>query len=236
MASFQANPANTNTSSDPSTFNNPAGKEKLSFAERHRAPTTKDVETNRWVFGAQQAVSRPVDHSADNAGTDLGGLGPAGNGGNLTAGTAAAGTDEASRLGVESEGRAQDVEGEKRLAGQDDVGGVEGQEGYLAERERMGTVAGEGEGDGEGYMGDERNLGEGEGPGDGAVGGGQTGYEGRRPVGSTTAVYEGKAGYDPTTGTGPRDDGVTGMEEEDGTGGKKKKNPLKKIVEAVKNI
>jgi hypothetical protein len=239
MASSQADPTNPNASSDTSTSNNPAGKEKLSFGERHRAPTTKDVESNRWVFGAQQAVSRPGDHSADDAGTDLGGLGPAGDGGNLTAGTAAAGTGGASRLGVESGGRAQGVEGENMLAGQGEVEGVGGQERYLAERERMGAAAGEGEGGGEGYVRDERNLGEGEGPvggGDGVVSGGQTGYEARRPVESTTAVYEGKAGNDTATGTGPRDDGVTGMEEDDGAGGKKKMNPLKKVVEAVKNI
>jgi hypothetical protein len=88
----------------------------------------------------------------------------------------------------------------------------------------------------------------------GYVEGRETGYEGQRPLGSTTAVYEGKtgygdtgagtemgtetgagtgSGYDNTTGTGT---GVDDEDEDDGAGGKKKKNPLKRVVEAIKNI
>jgi hypothetical protein len=132
-----ANPATTpNTSSETTGTSSNPGKEKLSFAERHKAPTTKDVETNKWVFGGQQAVSGPGDRSADTAGTDLSGAGPAGDGGNLAAGTAAANTG---------------------------------------------------------------------------------------PDGTETGTQ------------GVRDDGVTGMDGDE-TGGKKKRNPLKKVIEAVKNI
>ena len=50
----------------------------------------------------------------------------------------------------------------------------------------------------------------------------------------TAAANTGPDGTE--TGTqGLRDDGVTGMDGDE-TGGKKKMNPLKKVIEAVKNI
>jgi hypothetical protein len=97
------------------TSSNP-GKEKLSFAERHKAPTTKDVETNNWVFGGQQAVSGPGDRSADTAGTDLSGVESAGDGGGLAAGTAAANTG-LDRTGTGAQG-----------VGDDGVAGTDGDE------------------------------------------------------------------------------------------------------------
>jgi hypothetical protein len=118
MASTQENPANSTANepanpADPITTPEAAPKEKLSFAERHKAPTTKDVETNKWVFGTQQVVSGPADHSADHAGTDLGD-------GNPTPGTAAAsGETGTSRVGEESGGMAQGVNGENTGAEQE---------------------------------------------------------------------------------------------------------------------
>jgi hypothetical protein len=222
MATSQANPAFSSTGpanpANPITTGESAPKEKLSFAERHRAPTTKDVETNRWVFGAQQAVSGPGDRSADHEGTDLGGIGMAGDGGNMMGGTAAG---DGRGMRVESEGTAQSTREENARAETRDAGeggaAAGGQEKYLDERagrEGRGTVAGEGDGT---YVLNERNLAGGE---DSYVGGGgTTGSEGT------------------TSGPGPRDDGVTGAkEEEDGAGGKKKMNPLKKVVQALKNI
>jgi hypothetical protein len=217
-----ANPANPITAPGGTTYDEPKPKEKLSFAERHKAPTTKDVETNKWGFGAQQVVSGPGDHSADNASTDLGGLGPAGDGGNFTAGTAAGGTND---MGVGG--------GQERYGDQN--GGVDKYE-RNGRSDVVGGDAFSGPTGGAGFVGD-RN-------------GGETGYEGTRPVGSTAGVYEGRtgdgntasgtgtgtgAGYDNTTGTGT---GVNDDEyEDDGAGGKKKKkNPLKKVIEAVKNI
>jgi len=226
MTSSQANPAYSTTSESTNpitapgdtTYDEPKPKEKLSFAERHKAPTTKDVETNKWVFGAQQVVSNPGDHSADKAGTDLGGAGPAGDGANFTAGTAAGGTND---MSAGTGGRVAAANGQSDVTSGDasngPTGGAEG-------------------------VGDQNGV--------------ETRYEGTRPIGSTAGVYEGRTGNGNTasggggagsgTGTGAgygdaagAGTGVDDDEyEDDGAGGRKekKKNPLKKVIEAVKNI
>jgi len=251
MTSSQANPAySTNTESANTTnpITAPGGssydddtskpKDKLSFAERHKAPTTKDVETNKWVFGAQQVVSGPGDRRADNAETATGGTNDLGAG--TTGGLVAAG-GAATEMGGGQEQYRDETGGNVPI--DDNLGGGD-TTGY--ERSAQRDVAG-----GDAVSGP---TGTGTGTESGYVEGRETGYEGQRPLGSTTAVYEGKtgygdtgagtemgtetgagtgSGYDNTTGTGT---GVDDEDEDDGAGGKKKKNPLKKVVEAIKNI
>lgn len=58
MAATQADSA-FSASDDPiSALDTTSPKEKPNSAERHKAPTTKDVEANRWVFG--QELPDPV--------------------------------------------------------------------------------------------------------------------------------------------------------------------------------
>jgi hypothetical protein len=171
---------------------------KPTFAERHRAPTTKDVETNRWTDAAPGTLKSGPGQSAtacDAVADDGTGIGTGPN-------SYIPGSRE--NLTTDANGNTYETNTSTGTRMMDSAS--------------YGTDTGMDAGAGAGYS---------------------------TTTGTTGAVPRSGAGYDDTptetvgtryedtaTGAGVSDDGV-----DDGTGHKKeKKNPLKKIVEAVKNV
>jgi hypothetical protein len=225
MTTSQANPAYSSTTEEanpanPITAPEAAPKEKLSFAERHKAPTTKDVESNRWVFGAQQVVgeggtgrgtgttARDETYRNDTTRAAEGmGVGY-GNGDRMyQEGDVGTGTGTGTAVG--------DITGTYRndtMTGDTMTGDT-----YTSTARDNNDVAGDGSA---GTMG-----------GTGVVGGAATGYEGTRRVGDDGNLGGPGSGTEYEGNQGVRDDGVV----EDGEG-HKKMNPLKKIVKALGNV